>query len=109
VMMLAGPDLRVVPTTIHIALKEVPAALNAALLSDTIRITDAALIRDFGIARPRIAVAGLNPHAGEGGAWGARRSRSSLRRWSGCARRARPHPGAAARRHDVPPARPRRL
>jgi 4-hydroxythreonine-4-phosphate dehydrogenase len=70
VMMLAGPDLRVVPTTIHIALKEVPAALNAALLSDTIRITDAALRRDFGIESPRIAVAGLNPHAGEGGVMG---------------------------------------
>jgi 4-hydroxythreonine-4-phosphate dehydrogenase len=70
VMMLAGPDLRVVPTTIHIALKDVPGALDAALLSDTIRITDAALRRDFGIESPRIAVAGLNPHAGEGGVMG---------------------------------------
>jgi 4-hydroxythreonine-4-phosphate dehydrogenase len=70
VMMLACPALRVVPTTIHIPLSEVPAALNAGLLSDTIRITDAALRRDFGIARPRIAIAGLNPHAGEGGTMG---------------------------------------
>jgi 4-hydroxythreonine-4-phosphate dehydrogenase len=70
VMMLAGPDLRVVPTTIHIALKDVPGALDAALLSDTIRITDAALRRDFGVESPRIAVAGLNPHAGEGGVMG---------------------------------------
>jgi 4-hydroxythreonine-4-phosphate dehydrogenase len=69
-MMLAGPDLRVVPTTIHIALKDVPGALDAALLSDTIRITDAALRRDFGVESPRIAVAGLNPHAGEGGVMG---------------------------------------
>ncbi|MCB6177291.1 4-hydroxythreonine-4-phosphate dehydrogenase PdxA [Rhodobacter sp. Har01] len=70
VMMLACPELRVVPTTIHIPLSQVPAALTADLLEDTIRITHAALIGDFGIAQPRIAVAGLNPHAGEGGAMG---------------------------------------
>lgn len=70
VMMLACPALRVVPTTIHMPLAEVPTALTAALLSDTIRITHASLRRDFGIAAPRIAVAGLNPHAGEGGAMG---------------------------------------
>jgi 4-hydroxythreonine-4-phosphate dehydrogenase len=70
VMMLACPGLRVVPTTIHIPLCEVPAALTEALLEETIRITRAGLIRDFGIAQPRIAVAGLNPHAGEGGAMG---------------------------------------
>ena len=70
VMMLACPALRVVPATIHIPLSEVPAALNAGLLTDTIRITDAALRRDFGIPRPRIAIAGLNPHAGEGGTMG---------------------------------------
>ncbi len=70
VMMLACPDLRVVPTTIHIPLSEVPGALTEALLEETIRITHAGLIRDFGIAAPRLAVAGLNPHAGEGGAMG---------------------------------------
>ncbi len=70
VMMLACPDLRVVPATIHIALSEVPAALTEALLEETIRITHAGLVRDFGFAAPRIAVAGLNPHAGEGGAMG---------------------------------------
>lgn len=70
VMMLACPGLRVVPATIHIPLSEVPAALTGALLEATIRITRAGLIRDFGIAQPRIAVAGLNPHAGEGGAMG---------------------------------------
>ncbi|AZL57380.1 4-hydroxythreonine-4-phosphate dehydrogenase PdxA [Tabrizicola piscis] len=70
VMMLACPDLRVVPTTIHIPLSEVPVALTEALLEETIRITHAGLIRDFGIAAPRLAVAGLNPHAGEGGAMG---------------------------------------
>ncbi len=70
VMMLACPQLRVVPVTIHIALAEVPTALTADLLEKTIRITHAALIRDFGIATPRLAVAGLNPHAGEGGTMG---------------------------------------
>ncbi len=70
VMMLASDLLRVVPATIHIPLAQVPGALTADLLSETIRLTHAALIRDFGIAAPRIAVAGLNPHAGEGGAMG---------------------------------------
>ncbi|MEM7723044.1 MAG: 4-hydroxythreonine-4-phosphate dehydrogenase PdxA [Pseudomonadota bacterium] len=70
VMMLASDALRVVPATIHIPLSEVPGALTPKLLSDTIRITDAALRQDFGIKTPRIAVAGLNPHAGEGGTMG---------------------------------------
>ena len=70
VMMLACPELRVVPATIHIALSEVPAALTEALLEETIRITHASLKHDFGIPAPRLAVAGLNPHAGEGGAMG---------------------------------------
>ena len=70
VMMLASPLLRVVPVTIHMALAEVPQALTPALLAETIRITHAGLIRDFGLAAPRLAVAGLNPHAGEGGAMG---------------------------------------
>jgi 4-hydroxythreonine-4-phosphate dehydrogenase len=67
VMMLAADELKVVPATVHIPLKAVPGALTKALLVETIRITAAALAQDFGIARPRIAVAGLNPHAGEGG------------------------------------------
>jgi len=67
VMMLACDALKVVPATIHIPVAEVPEALTARLLTDTILVTHAALIRDFGIPRPRIAVAGLNPHAGEGG------------------------------------------
>ncbi|MDO9637649.1 MAG: 4-hydroxythreonine-4-phosphate dehydrogenase PdxA [Pseudotabrizicola sp.] len=70
VMMLASPLLRVVPATIHIPLAAVPAALTPALLEQVIRLTHAGLIRDFGIPVPRIAVAGLNPHAGEGGAMG---------------------------------------
>ena len=70
VMMLASDQLRVVPATIHIPLAAVPGALTANLLDRTIRITHAGLERDFGIPAPRIAVAGLNPHAGEGGAMG---------------------------------------
>ena len=70
VMMLACDALRVVPVTIHMPLAEVPEALTAALLTDTILITHAALRRDFGLHAPRLAVAGLNPHAGEGGAMG---------------------------------------
>ncbi|OJT99229.1 MAG: 4-hydroxythreonine-4-phosphate dehydrogenase PdxA [Rhizobium sp. 63-7] len=70
VMLLAGPKLKAVPVTIHIPLKDVPAALDAELLLDTCRITHADLKHRFGIAAPRLAVAGLNPHAGEGGALG---------------------------------------
>ena len=70
VMMLASPLLRVVPVTIHIALADVAQALTPDLLEQTLRITQAGLQRDFGLKHPRIAVAGLNPHAGEGGAMG---------------------------------------
>lgn len=70
VMMLACDGLRVVPTTIHVPLCDVSAALTPDLLEETIRITHAGLIRDFGIAAPRITVSGLNPHAGEGGKMG---------------------------------------
>ena len=70
VMMLSAPELRVVPVTIHIALSEVAGSLTEELLEQTIRVTHKALINDLGISYPRIAVAGLNPHAGEGGAMG---------------------------------------
>ena len=70
VMMLACDALRVVPVTIHIPLGDVPQVLTARLLTDTLLITHAALRQDFGIARPRIAVSGLNPHAGEDGKMG---------------------------------------
>ena len=69
-MMLAAPGLRVVPVTIHIPLASVSAALTKDVIMRTARITAAALSTDFGIARPRLALAGLNPHAGEGGAMG---------------------------------------
>ena len=70
IMMLSAPELRVVPVTIHIAIKKVPEVLNAALLEQTIRVTHKAMIADLGIEAPRISVAGLNPHAGEEGAMG---------------------------------------
>ncbi|REC58446.1 4-hydroxythreonine-4-phosphate dehydrogenase PdxA [Rhodosalinus sediminis] len=70
VMMLASPELRVVPATIHIPLSEVPGALTAAHLETVLRLTHDGLRTRFGLARPRIAVAGLNPHAGEGGRMG---------------------------------------
>lgn len=70
VMMLACDDLRVVPVTIHIPFADVPQKLTAALLTNTLLTTHAGLRCDFGIARPRIAVAGLNPHAGEDGKMG---------------------------------------
>lgn len=70
VMMLAGPTLRVVPVTTHVALAEVPALLTVDLILAKARVTARELQRSFGIERPRLAFAGLNPHAGEGGAIG---------------------------------------
>ncbi|HTQ33690.1 MAG TPA: 4-hydroxythreonine-4-phosphate dehydrogenase PdxA [Stellaceae bacterium] len=70
VMMLAGHDLRVVPVTIHLALRQAVDALTTAAIVHAGQVTDAALRRDFGVAEPVIAVAGLNPHAGEAGGLG---------------------------------------
>lgn len=67
IMMLVAEELKVVPTTVHIPVSAVSPSLSRALIAETIRITAAALGQDFGIRRPRVAVAGLNPHAGEGG------------------------------------------
>ena len=71
VMMLAGPNLKVVPATIHIALQDVSKSLNRNDLEQTISITRRAMIDQFGISNPRISVAGLNPHAGESGKFGS--------------------------------------
>ena len=70
VMMLAGPDLRAIPVTIHIPLKEVPEALTSDNIIDTVTISHRDLKSRFGIEKPRIAVSGLNPHAGESGSMG---------------------------------------
>lgn len=70
VMMLAGPGLRVVPMTTHIALADVSTALTIDLVVAQSRVTARGLQRNFGIAEPRLAFAGLNPHAGEQGSIG---------------------------------------
>jgi len=70
VMMLAGGGLRVALATTHLALKDVPRALTREGLERTIRVLQAELIRRFGVSAPRILVAGLNPHSGEGGYFG---------------------------------------
>lgn len=70
VMMIASAQLRVVPLTIHVALAKVPALITRPLIFETVRVTWEALRRDFGVEAPRIAIAGLNPHAGEGGSIG---------------------------------------
>jgi 4-hydroxythreonine-4-phosphate dehydrogenase len=70
VMMLAGAGLRVALATTHLPLKDVPGAITRPELETTLRILHADLVGKFGIARPRILVAGLNPHAGEGGHMG---------------------------------------
>jgi 4-hydroxythreonine-4-phosphate dehydrogenase len=70
VMMLWSPELAVVPVTIHLALKDVIPRLSESLVVETARIVARDLRERFGIARPRLAIAGLNPHAGEDGALG---------------------------------------
>lgn len=70
VMMLWSPDLAVVPVTIHLALRDAIAALSSELIIATCRIVASDLKRHFGLANPRIAVSGLNPHAGEDGSLG---------------------------------------
>ena len=70
VMMLAGPTLRTVPVTTHVALRDVADLLSIELIVRKARATERGLIKNFGIAAPRLAIAGFNPHAGEGGALG---------------------------------------
>jgi len=70
VMMLAGPSLRTVPLTVHVPLAEVPRLLTTDLIINRGRITARSLMRDFGIETPRLAIAGMNPHAGESGTIG---------------------------------------
>lgn len=70
VMMLTCDELRVVPVTVHIPLRQVPQRLDTKLIVETARITITALATDFGLSSPRLVIAGLNPHAGEGGTMG---------------------------------------
>jgi 4-hydroxythreonine-4-phosphate dehydrogenase len=74
VMMLASDALRVVPLTVHVPLADVPRLIDLRGIIDTAEITLAALKRDFGVAEPRLAIAGLNPHAGEDGELGRQES-----------------------------------
>jgi 4-hydroxythreonine-4-phosphate dehydrogenase len=71
VMMLWSPELAVVPVTIHLPLAEVPSALDSSVIVETGQIVAKDMASRFGIAHPRLAIAGLNPHAGEDGAMGA--------------------------------------
>ena len=75
VMMLAGPSLRTVPLTVHVPLAEVPQLLSTELIVHKATIVAAGLRRDFGILQPRLAIAALNPHAGEGGRFGDEEAR----------------------------------
>ena len=75
VMMLAGPNLRTVPLTVHIALAEVSSALTATLIERRCKVVALALQMDFGIVSPRLAVAALNPHASEDGRFGDEEAR----------------------------------
>ncbi|UPJ66456.1 4-hydroxythreonine-4-phosphate dehydrogenase PdxA [Bradyrhizobium sp. 191] len=70
VMMLWSPQLAVVPVTIHVSMRDALGELTSALIVSTVRIVATELKSRFGIARPRIAVSGLNPHAGEDGSLG---------------------------------------
>jgi 4-hydroxythreonine-4-phosphate dehydrogenase len=70
IMLLAGPNLKVVPVTIHLSVKDAVAALTHGEIVRTLKITIASLKSDFGIVAPRVAVSGLNPHAGEAGHMG---------------------------------------
>ena len=70
VMMLAGPQLRAIPVTIHIPLSQVPDGLTSDMIVETARIAHSDLQNRFGIDKPRLAIAGLNPHAGEEGSMG---------------------------------------
>jgi 4-hydroxythreonine-4-phosphate dehydrogenase len=75
VMMLWSRGLAVIPVTIHMPLKDVPSALSTALIVETARIAARELRSRFGIAKPRLVISGLNPHAGEHGALGGEEGR----------------------------------
>ena len=106
VMMLWSPELAVVPVTIHLPVRDVPQRLTADLIVETGRIVARDLRERFGIARPRLALAGLNPHAGEDGALGDEDRRRGRARGRAAARakastradRCRPTPCSTRRR-----------
>ena len=109
VMLLWSPVLAVVPATVHVPLASVPGLVTAALIADTVRTVARDMTRRFGLPRPRIAVAGLNPHGRRGRRHRPRGDRGHRPRAAAAARRGfrrhRPAPG----RHAVPRRRPRPL
>ncbi len=109
VMMLAGPTLRVVPITIHIPYADVPAALTSELIRSRAHATARGLRRLFGIAQPRLAMAGLNPHAGEDGLLGHEEIDVIGPALERPAQRGARHRRPAQRRRAIQPARPGRL
>ena len=74
-MMLTGPTLRVTVATTHVPFRDVPRLLSVGGIASVIWLTADALERRFGVSRPRVAVAGLNPHAGEAGRFGDEETR----------------------------------
>ncbi len=102
VMMLWSDELAVVPITIHLPLKDVPAALTTELIIDTARTVTRELSERFGVRRPRLALSGLNPHAGEDGALGREEQTIIAPGDQGASGRAHRCARAAACRHDVP-------
>jgi 4-hydroxythreonine-4-phosphate dehydrogenase len=95
-MMLAGPTLRVTLATTHLALADVPRTLSVEAIASAIRLTAEALVRGFGISAPRVAVAGLNPHAGEAGRFGDEEARLVAPALERARQRLVGTPGAAA-------------
>ncbi len=86
VMMLVTQGLRVALVTTHCALRDVPGSITRKRITDTIRITHRALSDSFGIPNPKLAVASLNPHAGEGGLFGAEEKTAIIPAIEGCKR-----------------------
>ncbi len=108
-MMLVAGDLRAIPVTVHIPLSEVPKQLTGRAIIDQARVVERDLRRHFGIARPRLVVTGLNPHAGENATMGTRRARHHSPRGTGPRQRRFRHSWADFRRYGVSRRSPRHL
>ena len=102
VMMLIGEELKVVPVTIHMPLKDVFGALSTERILKTLEITARDVARYFGVARPRIAVTGLNPHAGEDGTMGREEIDVIMPAIAAARRHGLDVTGPLPRRHAVP-------
>lgn len=87
VMMLAGPSMKVIPLTVHVPLARVPESLTRERLETAVAVAHETFQRYFGLPRPRIAVAGLNPHAGENGMFGREEESVIIPAVAACAER----------------------